>query len=135
MVDPVRLRSRPFLMDLDEHDLAVVARRLEEVRASPGELLIEQGSMPFDLFLIESGTVDVVRDGEEVASLGPGDVVGEIGILAQQRRMASVRARTDLVALALPVDGLIEITQEMPELGDQLRALMATRGAPGTTTG
>ena len=135
MVDPARLRSQPLLLDLDEHDRSQMARWIEEVRAHPGDLLIEQGSMPYELFLIETGTVDVLRDGEHLATLGAGDVVGEIALLAHQRRMASVRARTEVVALALPVEGFQEITTEMPEFGDELRALMAARRSPDASAG
>jgi CRP-like cAMP-binding protein len=131
MIDPARLRAQPLLMDLDEHDRAQVARWIEEVRAEPDELLIEQGSMPYELFLIESGTVDVVRDGSPLATLGAGDVVGEIALLAHQRRMASVRARTPVVALALPAEVFVQIAIEMPEFADELRQLMASRRIAG----
>jgi CRP/FNR family transcriptional regulator, cyclic AMP receptor protein len=127
VVELERVQAVPLFGDLDAHDLAIVARWIEEVRAGPGELLIEQDSMPYELFLIEEGTVDVVRDGEPLATLGAGDVVGEIALLAQRRRMASVVARTDIRALALHVDALQEITAEMPELGGELRALMERR--------
>ena len=129
MIDAARLRSVPLFGDLDEYDLSQVARWVVEVDAEPGELLIEQGSMPYELFVIEEGTVDVVRDGEPLATLGVGDVVGEIALLAQHRRMASVVARTPVRALALHVDALQELTEEMPELGDELRALMERRRA------
>ena len=129
MIDAARLRSVPLFGDLDEYDLAHVARWVVEVLAEPGESLIEQGSMPYELFVIEEGTVDVVRDGEPLATLGVGDVVGEIALLAQHRRMASVVARTPVRALALHVDALQELTEEMPELGDELRALMERRRA------
>jgi len=131
MLDPARLREQPLLMDLDEHDLAQVARWIEEVHAEPGELLIEQGSMPYELFLIESGTVDVLRDDELLATLGAGDVVGEIALLAQQRRIASVRASTPVVALALPAEAFQQIATEMPEFADELRQLMASRRSAG----
>jgi CRP-like cAMP-binding protein len=131
MLDPARLREQPLLMDLDEHDRAQVARWIEEVRAEPGELLIEQGSMPYELFLIESGTVDVLRDGELLATLGAGDVVGEIALLAQQRRIASVRASSPVVALALPAEAFRQIAAEMPEFADELRQLMASRRSAG----
>ena len=131
MLDPARLREQPLLMDLDEHDLAQVARWIEEVHAEPGDLLIEQGSMPYELFLIESGTVDVLRDDELLATLGAGDVVGEIALLAQQRRIASVRASTPVVALALPAEAFQQIATEMPEFADELRQLMASRRSAG----
>ncbi len=129
MIDAARLRSFPLFGDLDEYDLSQVARWVVEVQAAPGELLIEQGSMPYEVFIIEEGTVDVVRDDEPLASLGAGDVVGEIALLARHRRMASVVARTPVRALALHVDALQELTEEMPELGDELRALMDRRRA------
>lgn len=127
MIEVERVQAVPLFGDLDAHDLAHVARWIEEVRATPGELLIEQGTMPYELFVIEEGTVDVVRDGEPLATLGAGDVVGEIALLEQHRRMASVIARTAVRALALHVDALQEITSEMPELGAELRELMERR--------
>jgi len=129
VIESERLRAVSLFGDLDAYDLQQVARWIEEVRADPGELLIEQGSMPYELFVIEDGTVDVVRDGKPIATLGPGDVVGEIALLGQHRRMASVVARTPVRALALHVDALQSLTSEMPELGDELRSLMDRRRA------
>lgn len=129
MIEPERLRSVPLFGDLDSYDLAQVARWIEEVRAEPGELLIEQGTMPYELFVIEDGNVDVVKDGEPIATLGAGDVVGEIALLAQHRRMASVIAKGTVRAFALHVDALQQLTAEMPELGDELRVLMERRRA------
>ena len=127
VIEPERLQAIPLFGDLDAHDLAQVARWVDEIRAEPGALLVEQDSMPYELFVIERGVVDVVRDGERIATLGAGDVVGEIAVLGQRRRMASVLARTELVALALPVEGLQALTAEMPELGEELRSLMEQR--------
>lgn len=127
MIEPGRLQALPLFGDLDAYDLAQVAKWVEEVRADPGQLLIEQGSMPYELFVIEDGAVDVVRDGESIATLGAGDVVGEIALLEQHRRMASVVAKTPVRALALQVDALQSLTAEMPELGDELRSLMERR--------
>lgn len=127
MIEPGRLQTLPLFGDLDAYDLAQVARWVEEVRAGPGELLIEQGSMPYELFVIEDGAVDVVRDGKSIATLGAGDVVGEIALLEQHRRMASVVAKTPVRALVLQVEALQSLTAEMPELGDELRSLMERR--------
>lgn len=129
MIETERLRAVSLFGDLDSHDLAQVAHWVEEVHAEPGQMLIEQGSMPYELLVIEEGTVDVVRDGESIATLGTGDVVGEIALLGQHRRMASVVATTRVRALTLPVDALQALTSEMPELGDELRSLMHRRRA------
>ncbi len=129
MVDPERLQTLPLFGELDAYDLGKVARWVDEIRAAPGDLLIEQGTMPFELFVIERGRVEVVQDGTQIATAGAGDVVGEIALLEQHRRMATVRALTDVIALALPVDGLQALTVEMPELGDELRGIMDRRRA------
>ncbi|MDH4111157.1 MAG: cyclic nucleotide-binding domain-containing protein [Actinomycetota bacterium] len=129
MIEQERLRSVPLFGELDAYDLAQVARWVDEISAEPGDLLIEQGAMPYEIFVIEDGTVDVVRDGEPLATLGSGDVVGEMALMARHRRMASVVARTTVRALSLHVDALQEITTEMPELGEELRALMQQRRA------
>lgn len=127
MIERERLQSLPLFGDLDAYDLSHIARWVQEKTVEPGELLIEQGSMPYELIVIEEGVVDVVRDGEQIASLGGGDVVGEIALLSQHRRSASVVARTPVRALTLHVDALQEITTEMPELGEELRMLMERR--------
>jgi CRP/FNR family cyclic AMP-dependent transcriptional regulator len=129
VIEAERVQAIPLFGDLDAYDLAHVARWIEEVRAAPGDLLIEQGTMPYELFIIEEGSVDVVRDDEPLATLGAGDVVGEIALMAQRRRMASVVARSDVRALALSVEALQEITAEMPELGGELRNMMDRRRA------
>lgn len=127
MIEPERLRALPLFGDLDAHDLSQVARWVDEVHADTGQLLIEQGSMPYELFVIEDGTVDVTRDGVTIATLGTGDVVGEIAVLGQHRRVATVVAKTPVRALTLHVDALQSLTVEMPELGDELRSLMDRR--------
>lgn len=129
MVDPERLQTLPLFGELDAYDLGKVARWVDEIRAAPGDLLIEQGTMPFELFVIERGRVEVVQDETQIATAGAGDVVGEIALLEQHRRMATVRALTEVIALTLPVDGLQALTVEMPELGDELRGIMDRRRA------
>jgi len=105
MVDPARLRSQPLLLDLDEHDRAQLARWLEEVRAEPDDLLIEQGSMPYEMFLIESGTVEVIRDGERLATLGAGEAVGEDEGLDAERCLDVARGER-LRAAVVPDDSM-----------------------------
>jgi CRP-like cAMP-binding protein len=119
--DVDRLRRLPLFGELDHHDLATVARWTRAVEVAAGGLLLEQGSLPHELFVIEDGTAIVVRDGETLAEIGPGDEVGEIALLKQQRRMASVQATSDLVAIALDAEALPELAESMPELATRLR--------------
>lgn len=75
----------------DQRDqLAGIAGELE---VPAGETVMEEWDFGAALFAIEEGTVDVTRDGKHVASLGPGDVFGEIAVLKSGRRTPPSRRR------------------------------------------
>jgi CRP/FNR family cyclic AMP-dependent transcriptional regulator len=128
-VDVERLRRLPLFGDLDHHDLSTIARWVREVTGEPGDVLIQQGTIPFEMFVIEEGSVEVERDGQILATLGPGDLVGEMALLQQERRMASVRATSPLRAVAIPAEDLEVLEAEMPEVLATIRETMAARRA------
>lgn len=126
-MDVERLRRLPLFEELDHHDLSQLLRWVREVEVADGTLLFEQGSMPHDLFVIEDGSVEVIHDGQVIATLGPGDVVGEMALLKLVRRWASVVATGAVRAVALDADDLAAMSEQMPELADRLREMMARR--------
>jgi CRP-like cAMP-binding protein len=126
-VDVERLRRLPLFGELDHHDLSTISHHVGEVEMSEGEVLFEQGSIPYEMFVIEEGTAEVTKDGEVLKTLGPGDVVGEIALLRFQRRMGTVRVTSPLRAVTVSADDLHVIEEEMPEIAGQLRSIMAAR--------
>jgi CRP/FNR family cyclic AMP-dependent transcriptional regulator len=126
-VNVERLRRLPLFGELDHHDLSTIAHLVGETEAPEGQVLFEQGSIPYEMLVIEQGTAEVTRDGETVGSIGPGDVVGEIALLRFQRRMATVRVTSPLRAVTVSADDLQVIEKEMPEIAAQLRSIMAAR--------
>jgi CRP/FNR family transcriptional regulator, cyclic AMP receptor protein len=126
-VDIERLRQLPLFGELDHHDLSQLLRWVREEEVADGDLLFEQGSMPHDLFVIEEGSVEVIRDGRSVATLGAGEVVGERALLKLQRRWASVVAVGRVRLIALSADDLAEMSEQMPELADRLRETVIRR--------
>lgn len=126
-MDVERLRRLPLFGELDHHDLSQLLRWVREEEFADGHLLFEQGSMPYDLFVIEEGSVEVVRDGRSVATLGPGEIVGERALLKLERRWASVVAVGHVHVVTLSADDLAEMSEQMPELADRLRETMARR--------
>ncbi len=127
VVDVDRLAKLPLFGELDTHDLGQLAGWLVDIERREGESLMDQGGMPDMLFVLETGTVDVLRDGERVASLGPGQVVGEISLIEPQRRTATVRATSDVRAVALPLKHLDQLEGEMPEIVRKLRWIASKR--------
>lgn len=132
MVDVERLRRLPLFGDLDHHDLAIVARHVGEVEAPPGAVLFEQGSIPYELFVIEEGAAEIRKDGRAIGSIAAGDVVGEMGLLRLQRRTATVTVTEPLRAVTVSADDLAALEAAMPEIGAQLRSTMADRDAGGS---
>src|SRR5919109_2775386 len=115
-MDVERLRRLPLFGELDHHDLTTIARMAREVDVAKGDFVVRQEEIPYELFVIEDGTAEVIHDDEVVADLGPGDVVGEMGLLKGRRRWGSVRATSDLRLVALDTDGLASMAEGMPEL-------------------
>ncbi|MGZ5212441.1 MAG: cyclic nucleotide-binding domain-containing protein [Actinomycetota bacterium] len=126
-MDVERLRRLPLFGELDHHDLSQLLRWVREVEFADGDLLFEQGSTPHELFVIEGGSVEVRRDDRPVATLGPGEVVGEMALLKLERRGASVVAVGHVRAVALGADDLASMSEQMPELADRLRETMLRR--------
>lgn len=126
-MDAGRLAKLPLFGELDAHDLGHLAGWLRDVELAPGDVLIRQGAMPDDVFVLESGSVEVTRDGERLATLGAGEVVGEIALVDPQRRTATVQAATPVHAVALNVRDLPEMASEMPEIVRQLRVIAERR--------
>ena len=86
--------------------------KLERRTYDAGEQLIEQGEEGSQLFLILDGLVDVEVDGEEVAELGPGALLGEMALLEGGKRTASVYATTPVRAVVVPRDAVAESALE-----------------------
>ena len=80
-------------------------------------------------YIILSGTVSVRQHGEEVAQVGPGDIVGEAAILNHSLRTASIVALTPLELIHFTADQLNRLAVEMPKFGEQLEAVARERFA------
>jgi CRP/FNR family transcriptional regulator, cyclic AMP receptor protein len=126
-VEASRLAAIPLFADLKPADLAAMAAAASEVEADEGATLATQGDFGHALFAIESGTVEVTADGERLATLGPGDVFGELAVIAAGRRMASVVATSPVRLIALFKRDVWALERQSPQAAERLRTLMAER--------
>jgi CRP/FNR family transcriptional regulator, cyclic AMP receptor protein len=126
-VETSRLAAIPLLADLDAADLALIAASAHPLDVPEGDLLTAEGEFGHALFAIESGTADVAVEGETRASLGPGDVSGEIAVLASGRRTASVVATSPMRLILLFKRDVWELERRSPRAAERLPALVAER--------
>ena len=99
------LRKIPLFADLPEEDLKRLCEMAEEVRLAPGQVLFEEGSPGDRAYVILEGELEVIKASPErdvlLAARGPGEVIGEMALLENQSRIATVRAKTESVLLTI----------------------------------
>jgi CRP-like cAMP-binding protein len=126
-MDIDHLKTIPLFSSLSEKALNTVAVFASETSVSAGKRLVHEGDYSYELIVIESGTADVIKGGEVIGSLGPGDVFGEMGMLSGGKRTADVVATSSMRLITLSKSDLRRISTEV---GDQLQSLVEQRQQP-----
>lgn len=122
-----KLGALPLFSACSKRELTRIARAGDEVQVPEGKLLVDQGEMGREAFVILEGTAAVKRNGRKIASLGPGDPVGELSLLDRGPRTASVVATSDLTVFVLSTRRFNAVLDESPGLSRKLLAFLAGR--------
>jgi CRP-like cAMP-binding protein len=123
-MDPDHLRTIPLFSSLSDQALDTVSVFASETSVSSGKRLVHEGDYSYDVIVIETGTADVIKEGQVIGSLGPGDVFGEMGMLSGSKRSADVIATSSMRLITLSKWDLRRISTEV---SDQLRSLVEQR--------
>lgn len=126
-MDPERLKRIPVFADLGDEELTHIANLAAEVSVPEGKELVREGDYSYDMLAIQDGTARVTREGETVAELGPGDVVGEMGVLERSQRMATVVATSSMQLVTLTSWDMRRLQKSAPTAVEHLRELIAAR--------
>jgi CRP/FNR family transcriptional regulator, cyclic AMP receptor protein len=129
-LDARRLKSIPLFQTVSDEELNEIAPFAEEVLVDEGTELVKEGDFSYEFMAIEEGTAEVLRGGEHVADLGPGDFFGEIGLLEKDRRTATVVAKTDMRLITLTGWDMKRMEKVMPEAVERVRAAIEERRPP-----
>src|SRR6201997_1120792 len=100
-MDPNRLKAIPIFSHLSDEEAKRLAAFATETSVADGQILMKQGDYSTELIGIEEGTADVVHDGEKIASLKEGDLIGEMGRLESEPRNADVIATSPMRVMKL----------------------------------
>ena len=122
-----RLRGLAFFEGFSDADLDRVAQLAEDVEIEAGELLIDQGRVGQECYVIESGQAEVFVGEEHLVTVGPGSMVGEMALVDRRPRTATVVATTPMALLAFDTKAFQKLLSEMPKAEERVYSLLATR--------
>jgi CRP/FNR family transcriptional regulator, cyclic AMP receptor protein len=126
-MDQRDVASIPLFAGLSKDDQGVVAQYADVVDVPGGTTLAAEGRFAYEFFAIRAGTAEVTREGSVLATLGPGDFFGEIGLLSTDRRVATVTATSAMELVVLTGSQLRAIESRMAPVAQRIRAAMAER--------
>ena len=121
------LAAQPLFSGLSKNELRSVASLGTPVSFKPGRVITEEGSVGREAILITSGSARCLVGGKKVAVLGPGDLFGEISLLDQAPRSATVIADTDMEAIVFLAPEFLRLVQASPKIALKLLTEMAAR--------
>jgi CRP/FNR family transcriptional regulator, cyclic AMP receptor protein len=98
---PEALRKVPLFADLDNNELEQIASSMRERRFEPGDTVTQEGAGGVGFFVVEEGQADVTVGGESKGSIGPGDYFGEIALINESPRTATLTASSDMVCYGM----------------------------------
>lgn len=125
------LRRVPIFAEIEPARLKLLAFMSERVGFDPGKLLMRQGDPADAAYLIIEGDVEIVLETPAgqftVATLGANDIVGDMGILSNAPRAATVRAKDRVIALRISKEPFMRMVREFPSMAVSIMQELAQR--------
>jgi CRP-like cAMP-binding protein len=122
-----RLGRVPLFEGLSKKQLSQVSSLMTTVDIAAGGVLARQGEIGREFVILIEGEVEVACDGDVIAVRGPGEFIGEIALIDERPRTATVTAKTDVTAEVLNRAEFVTLLADAPELSTQVTATMADR--------
>jgi CRP/FNR family transcriptional regulator, cyclic AMP receptor protein len=121
------LAQVPLFSALSRRELALVARRAEDVTVPAGKVLVSEGETGQQFFVIMSGQAKLTRRGTQIATLGPGASFGELALLDKHPRNATAVAETPMELVVLGQREFAGLIDDVPGFARKLLSAMAGR--------
>jgi CRP-like cAMP-binding protein len=124
------IKQVPLFANLSKKDLRQVASIADEIDFKPGKVLIQEGRLGREFFVLVEGTVDVSRGGTSIDTAESGDFFGEVALLTDHPRNATVTTITPVVLLVITDRDFRALLADEPEIQRKVLSALATRLAP-----
>ena len=127
-MDPARLKAIPLFSQLSDAEARRLAAFASESSIAQNQILMKEGDYSTELIAVEEGTADILKNGKKIASVGPGDLIGEMGLLSREPRSADVVATSPMLVIRLTH---WEIRRMSAETIERIQAIVRERQAAG----
>ncbi len=123
------LAEVPWLKDVDHNFLHKIARKFESKIFNTDTVLLHEGKIEDGMYIIVRGSIKITINGKLIDLLGPGNTIGEVAALNNNKRTATVTAETPLTVLWISSKGLKQLVEEYKEIEDKIWNITALRYA------
>jgi CRP/FNR family transcriptional regulator, cyclic AMP receptor protein len=124
------IRGVPLFAECSRKDLNEIAGIADEIDLREGKVLTKEGSAGREFFILVDGTAEVTKGSRRVNQLGPGDFFGEIALVTQRPRTASVVATSPVRALVITGRSFRTLLDHQPQIQGKVMAALAARLGP-----
>ena len=121
------LKQAPLFSELSKKELAELATHAEDMEVSEGQAIVREGETGHEFFVILEGEIEVTAGGKHVATRGGGDFVGEIALLEETKRTATVVAKTPLHVLVLTRQDFRRLVDDNPSVERKVMQALGRR--------
>ncbi len=123
----LQLHKVSFFEGFTDDEVARVASLAEEVVAEKGAVLVDQGRVGMECYVVIEGDAAVYVSGEHVATNGAGSMIGEMALVEHRPRNATVIAETSMRLIVFDTKAFRTLLQEMPKAHDRVMETLASR--------
>jgi CRP/FNR family cyclic AMP-dependent transcriptional regulator len=124
------IRKAPLFAHCSKRELEQIAQIADEIDLREGKEMTRQGSRGREFFVLLEGETNVKKDGRKINTLGPGDFFGEIALVSDTPRTATVTATSPVRALVITDRSFKRLLQDIPEIQAKVLSALAERLAP-----
>lgn len=124
------IKRAPLFSHASKRELQEVAQLADEIDLREGKEMTRQGQRGREFFVLLEGSADVVKDGRRINTLGPGDFFGEIALVSDTPRTATVTATSPVRALVVTDRSFRRLLEDLPQMQTKVLTALAERLAP-----
>jgi CRP-like cAMP-binding protein len=126
------IRNVPLFSQCTKKELAAIAAETDELMLPEGRVLVREGERGREFVVIADGSADVRRNGRRINQLGTGDFLGEIALLSDRPRTATVTTTSPTRVLVLTDGAFRRVTGKLPSVSARLLETLSERLQPDT---